>query len=184
MEKEHLEEEEYYSRTQKNTSPRLKVKTVRGSVRMQLTAALSWPFHWLDFSITFSAPEGQGILYNPLYPFHVWCTSLHCSYCLVFLTLLCNIIICIFTYLPRSYTSLPPRLPEIGMRWGLSVFAFSKTPSIVPGTQWVLNKYFLICHLLIWLQRTTRIFVCNCVLWHKTYICLPYTVQSIFGNFH
>lgn len=30
MRKEHLEEEDYYPRTQKNTSPRLKVKTVRG----------------------------------------------------------------------------------------------------------------------------------------------------------
>lgn len=69
----------------------------------------------------------------------------HCSYSLVVLILSCNIIICVFTYLPSTHTPLYLRLFEIGdevlVSLSLSRHLVSfKTPSIVPGIQRVVSK--------------------------------------------
>lgn len=81
------------------------------------------------------------------------------------------------------YISPPCLYPPLsqaawGRRWGFSVFLSSKIPSIVPGTQWVLSKFFLSYHLLIWLQRTARIFVCN--LYCGTKLIYVFTLCGLF----
>lgn len=132
----------------------------------------------LDFLIIFSAHGGQGILCTPLYPLYIWCISLQSLFLLSYsFSALYYNYLCIC--MSPQHLHHPPSLAAWGRGW-ISLFASPKTFSMVPGTEWVLSKYFLIYHLLIWFQRTTRIFVCNCVLCPRTYMtsyCVAYFWQ-------